>query len=165
MIFYCISEFKLSRKEYQKEILECRLKAFPDFIGRQRLELCRSFLATGPFKEIAFRLHSWLDAKTYAVPRGKRYIFHPLLIHYEWWCCCNFCLFRVQPARNRHFAIFCTWITSMIVELIKGSLMLGYMGFALAMSIILIGITLERYMEPQPPPKLQKFSRKSEKME
>ena len=60
---------------------------------------------------------------------------------------------------------FCTWIPSMIVELIEGSLMLGYMGFALAMSIILIGITLERYLEPQPPPKLQKFSRKSEKME
>ena len=57
----------------------------------------------------------------------------------------------------------------MIVELIEGSLTLGYMGLALAMSIILIGITLERYLEtPSPaklPQKLQKFSRKSEKME
>ena len=55
---------------------------------------------------------------------------------------------------------------SMIVELIEGSLTLGYLGFALAMAVILLGITLERYLEPPPPAKLQKFSRKkNEKME
>ena len=54
----------------------------------------------------------------------------------------------------------------MIVELIEGSLTLGYLGFALAMAVILLGITLERYLEPPPPAKLRKFSRKkNEKME
>ena len=55
---------------------------------------------------------------------------------------------------------------SMIVELIEGSLTLGYLGFALAMAVILLGITLERYLEPQQQAKLQNFSRKkNEKME
>ena len=57
-------------------------------------------------------------------------------------------------------------LSSMIVQLIEGSLTLGYLGFALAMAVILLGITLERYLEPQQQAKLQNFSRKkNEKME
>ena len=57
-------------------------------------------------------------------------------------------------------------VTMVLISPLYISLTLGYLGFALAMAVILLGITLERYLEPQQQAKLQKFSRKkNEKME